>query len=178
MVSDADKAHSLNSYFASTFTVENQDSFQTNVNSFPDMPDILVTEPGVLKLLSSLDAKKSMGPDNISPLVLKEARNEIAGILTFIFNQSLSSGQVPDDWRLANVFPLYKKGAKDLPENYRPVSLTSVWSKLLEHIVHSSVCQFLEENHVLTPCQHGVRQKYSCDTAGVCGQRLGHVFEL
>ena len=81
MVSDVDKAQCLNNYFASTFTVENQDSFQTNVNSFPDMPDILVTEPGVLKLLSSLDAKKSMGPDNISPLVLKEARNEIAGIL-------------------------------------------------------------------------------------------------
>jgi hypothetical protein len=58
-----------------------------------------------------------MGPDNLSPLVLKEARNEIAGVLTFIYNQSLTLGQVPENWRLANVFPLFKKGAKDSPEN-------------------------------------------------------------
>jgi hypothetical protein len=70
----------------STFTVENQDSFQAKVNLFPDMPDIVVTEPGVLKLLSSLDTKKSMGPENLSPLMLKEASYEITGILTFIFN--------------------------------------------------------------------------------------------
>ena len=66
-----------------------------------------------------------------SPVILKGASNEIASILTFIFNQALSSGQVPEGWRLANVFPLYKKGAKDLPENYRPVLLTSVCSKTL-----------------------------------------------
>ena len=105
-----------------------------------------------------------MGPDNLSPLVLKEARNDIAGILTLIFNQSFSSGQVPEDWRPANVFPLYKKGARNLPENYRPVSLTSVCSKILEHIVHSSVSQFLEENNILTPRQHCFRWGFSCET--------------
>jgi len=57
-----------------------------------------------------------------------------------------------------------KKGAKDLPENYRPVSLTSVCSKVLEHIVHSSVCQFLEKNHILTARQHGFRWGFSCET--------------
>jgi len=90
VVADADKAHCLNNYFASTFTVENQDPFQAKSNVSSVMPDILVTEPGVLKLLTSLDPKKSMGPDNLSPVILKEASNKIAGILTFIFNQSLS----------------------------------------------------------------------------------------
>jgi hypothetical protein len=92
VVSDVDKAQCLNNYFVSTFTVENQDPFQAKVNLFPDMPDILVTEPGVFKLLSSLNTKKSMGPDNLSPLVLKKASYEITGIVTFIFNQSSSPG--------------------------------------------------------------------------------------
>jgi hypothetical protein len=131
IVSGLDEAQCLNNYFVSTFKVENLGPFQAKVNLFPDMPDILVTEPGVLKLLSSLDTKKSMGPDNLSPLILKEVSYEITGILSFIFNQSLSSGQVPEDWRLAYVFTLHKKGVKDMPENYRPVSLTSICSKIL-----------------------------------------------
>jgi hypothetical protein len=110
------------------------------------MADFEVTSPGVHKLLASLDIKKSTGPDDLSPRVLKEASDIIAPILTTIFNQSLKSGSVPKDWRLANVFPLHKKGPKDLPENYRPISLTSVCSKLLEHIVYSSISKFLESN--------------------------------
>ena len=98
IVSDVDKAQCLNNYFVSTFTVENQDSFQAKVKLFPDMPDILVTEQGVLKLLSSLDTKKSLGPDNLSPLVLKEARNVITGILTLhlqsIFVIEASTGRL------------------------------------------------------------------------------------
>ena len=59
-----------------------------------------------------------MGPDGISPRMLKETSHEVAPILTFIFNQSLSSGVVPQDWRLANIFALHQKGPKDLAENY------------------------------------------------------------
>jgi len=127
------------------------------------MPDILVTNPGVLKLLS-LDTKKSVGPDSISPQVLKEARHKIAPILTFIYNQSLSSRIVPDDWHTANIFALHKKGPKDLAENYRPISLTSICSKILQHIVYSSISRFLENNSILTTRQHGFRTGHSCET--------------
>ena len=124
------------------------------------MSDIQVTVNGVLKLLAGIDVKKSTGPDELSPRVLKESCEEIAPVLTFIFNQSLSAGAVPEDWLLANpqpIFALHKKGPKDLPENYRPIFLTSVCSKIIEHIIHSSICRFLEENNILTPRQHGLR---------------------
>ena len=111
----------------------------------------------------SLDTKKSVGPDSISPQVLKEARHQIALILTFIYNQSLSSGVVPDDWCTANIFALHKKDPKDLAENYQPISLTSICSKILEHIVYSSISRFLENNSILAPRQHGFRTGHSCE---------------
>ena len=70
--------------------------------------------------------------------------------LTFIFNQSLSTDEVPDDWCIANIFALHKKGAKELPENYRPISLMAISSKILEHIVYSSISRFLADNNILT----------------------------
>jgi len=128
------------------------------------MPTFEVTAPGVHKLLSGLDTRKSLGPDEISPRVMKETSNEISDILTFIFNQSLNSGVVPADWRIANIFSLHKKNSKDLPENYRPISLTSISSKILEHIVYSSISRFLSDSNILSPRQHGFRPGYSCET--------------
>ena len=164
LLSDLDKAQCLSDYFGSVFTVEKPVPVSLGASSHPDMSDILVTNPGVLKLLSSLDTKKSVGTDSISPQVLKEARHQIAPILTFIYNQSLSSGVVPEDWRTANIFALHKKGPKDLAENYRPISLTSICSKILEHIVYSSISRFLENNSILTPRQHGFRTGHSCES--------------
>jgi len=104
---DLDKAQCLSDYFGSVFTVEKPAPVSLGASSHPDMPDILVKNPGLLKLLSSLDTKKSVGPDSISPQVLKEAWHQIAPIITFIYNQSLSSGVVPEDWRTANIFALH-----------------------------------------------------------------------
>jgi hypothetical protein len=161
---DKSKATCLNDYFASVFTQENDSPFPKPTNYQSLMPNIEVTTFGVQKLLSNLDPKKSVGPDEISPRILKESSEEITPVLTFIFNQSLSTGEIPDDWLIANIFPLHKKGPKDLPENYRPISLTSVCSKVMEHIIHSCICRFLEENQVLTPRQHGFRSGHSCET--------------
>jgi len=129
----------LNSYFSSVFTVERPNSVQLSKPLHCIMPAIEVTQPGVLKLLTSLNPKKSTGPDQLSPWILKETSCEITPILTYIFNQLLATGTVPKDWRLANIFPLHKKGPRDLAENYRPISLTSVCSKILEHIVYSGI---------------------------------------
>src|SRR5664279_4105275 len=75
----------------------------------------------------------------------------------------MSTGMVPKDWLLANIFALHKKGPTELPENYRPISLTSICSKIMEHIVHSSICRYLEDNNILTPRQHGFRSGHSCE---------------
>jgi len=164
LLTDIDKAQCLNNYFSSVFTVEKDGSIPISTSLYPDMPDIQVTTPGVLKQLSQLDVRKSMGPDGISPRILKETSHEVAPILTFMFNQTLSSGVVPQDWCLANTFALHRKGPKDLSENYRPISLTSICSKVLEHIVYPSISNFLDDNQILTPHQHGFRSGHSCKT--------------
>ena len=73
-------------------------------------------------------------------------------------------GNVPSDWREAPIVPLYKKGPKQLAANYRPVSLTSVASKVLKHIVHSSIMRHFDNNSILTVKQHGFQKKRSTVT--------------
>ena len=84
--------------------------------------------------------------------------------LKVIVTQSLNTGSIPSDWPLANITPVYKKGNKDLPVNYRPISLTSVCSKVIEHVVYHSIMSHLNRNDVLSGSQHGFRASYSCST--------------
>ena len=81
--------------------------------------------------------------------VLKESSAKIAQVLAFIFNQSLIQAIVPDDWHQANVAPIYKKGEKYSPANYRPVSLTCICCKTLEYILVSKIMQHLSEHDIL-----------------------------
>ena len=164
---DADKANALNDYFPSVlsvFTRENNESFHLSCHKYPDIPPIEVTSPGVVNLLTKLNVNKSTGPDGISPYILKETARQLSPLLTYLFSRSLASGEVPTDWRLTNIFALHEKGPKDLLENYRPISLTSVLSKILEHIVSSGISNFLERNNILTPRQHGFPRRHSCAT--------------
>ena len=81
-----------------------------------------------------------------------------------IFSQTLSSGQLPNDWLMANVTPIFKSGDRTLPVNYRPVSITSVPCKILEHIIHRHIMDHFDRNKILTDAQHGFRPKRSCET--------------
>ena len=85
-------------------------------------------------------------------------------LLTLIFSASLKQEQTPDDWKDAKVTPIFKKGDKSQPANYRPVSLTSVCSKVLEHIIHSHLINFVENNQILCDQQHGFRKHRSCES--------------
>ena len=82
-----------------------------------------------------MDCHKSMGPDEIHPRVLRELVEVIAEPLSIIYQHSLLMGEVPEDWRLASVTPIYKKGCREDPGNYRPGSLTSVPGNIMEQIV-------------------------------------------
>ena len=135
--------------------------YQNNEN---DMPEIHVTENSVLKLLKALNISKAAGPDGIRPRVLKELSSELAPILTLLFKASLHQQSLPDIWKHASVSQVYKKGDKTNPSNYRPVSLTCISCKLLEHIICSNLNQHLKRNNILYPQQHGFREKYSCET--------------
>ncbi|KAL4226412.1 hypothetical protein ACF0H5_014395 [Mactra antiquata] len=128
------------------------------------MDDIMVTTEGVDKLLLGLSPNKAAGPDEISPRVLKELHHEIAPVLTHIYSLSLNTGIVPEDFKKAIVAPVFKKGSKAKPSNYRPISLTCIASKLLEHIVVSNLMSFFDENKILSQYQHGFRSGHSCET--------------
>ena len=97
--------------------------------------EITIDPKGVLKLLNSLKIHKASGPDGLSARVLKECSSEISPMLSLIYNESLAQGTVPDDCRQANVALVYKKGEKYNAANYRPVLLTCIYCKTLEHII-------------------------------------------
>ena len=125
---------------------------------------IKIDPSGVEKLLSSIKPHKASGPDDIPNLVLKNCSKSLAPGIAALFQKSLNTGELPKDWKDANVTPVFKKGDKHLAENYRPVSLTSVISKLLEHIVCHELHSHFDRNNVLTNVNHGFRSGFSCET--------------
>ncbi|GAB0199241.1 hypothetical protein GRJ2_002389500 [Grus japonensis] len=109
----------------------------------------------VSDLLHHLDTHKSMGPDGIHPRVLRELAEVLTKPLSIIYQQSWLTKEVPVDWRLANMTPICKKGWKEDPGNYRPVSLTSVPGKIMEQIILSAIIWHAQDNQVIRPSQHG-----------------------
>ena len=128
----------------------------------PSMKPIKVTHNGILKLLLNIDPNKAVGPDQVPGHFLKLCAHEIADIYVVLFQASLDQGIVPPDWKIANIVPLFKKGDKSLPENYRPISLTSLSCKVLEHVVHTNIMAHLDKHKVLDDAQHGFRKLRSC----------------
>ncbi|KFO60842.1 hypothetical protein N302_15323, partial [Corvus brachyrhynchos] len=105
----------------------------------------VIPEEAVRELLSSLDVHKSLGPDGIPPRVMRELADELAKLLSIVYQQSWLTGEVPDDWNLANMMPIHNKGRKDDPGNYRPVSLTSVPHEGMEQFIMSAITQHLQD---------------------------------
>ena len=128
------------------------------------MEQIIFDAEGIRNLLQNLNSKKANGPDNIPIRLIKENESEISEVVCFLFSQSYSSGQLPSDWCKANIVPIFKKGTKQDPSNYRPVSLTVALCKVMEHIIYRSIMQHLEHINILYANQHGFRKNYSCET--------------
>ena len=121
------------------------------------------------------------------PRVLKELENEQGPVFAHLFQQSLDMGEIPKGWLLANICPFFKKGDRALACNYRPVSLTCVLCKLLEHVVCSNIMAHLDEYQLLSDRQHAFRKRHSCETQLTTvindwvkildkGDRLTHLF--
>ena len=128
------------------------------------MTDITISVNGITKLLQGLKPGKAPGPDRIRPIFLQKLHSEVAPILHVIFSKSLQEGTLPSGWLKANVSLIYKKGDKTCPANYRPISLTCILCKLLEHIVTSNVVKYLDKHKILYDLQHDFRAKRSCET--------------
>ena len=153
---DTDKAEALSRFFSSVFTKESPGDWNpVNWRETQISDDLVITEQTVLKELESLDITKSMGPDNLNPRVLHETRQQIAPILTEIFTESWQSGELPPDWKYANISAIHKKDSKSDPNNYRPISLTAICCKIMEKIVKRHIINFLVRNHIICDQQYG-----------------------
>ena len=140
VLDNKNKAEALNSQYQPVFTKENTHFFPTpRQPASPVMPNIIFTQAGIAKLLHKLNPHKANGPDEIPISFLQNYSTEISKFLVIIFQNSYDSGKLPNDWLTANIAPVFKKGNKKLPSNYRPVSLTAVTCKIMEHIVHSHI---------------------------------------
>ena len=122
--------------------------------------EINFSELEVFAALRSLNPDKALGPDGIPGRILKETAQQIAPSLTLLFNKSLHSAVVPDEWKLANVVPVFKRGIKEHVQNYRPISLLCIVSKVLERCVLNHIWEHLQE--IINDHQHGFMPGRSC----------------
>jgi hypothetical protein len=165
-----EKAEMLNAHFHSVF--------KTDVDS--ELPDIALkhveglstvtfTTDKVLKALLDLDVSKASGPDNLSPHVLKNCARQLAPSLSALFNLSMATGTIPEQWKTANVVPIFKSGDKCDVSNYRPISLLCIVSKVMERCIVDHAYGLVQED--IHPVQHGFVKGKSCCTQLLCGAR-------
>ncbi|CAB4019872.1 Hypothetical predicted protein, partial [Paramuricea clavata] len=156
-------AEAFNQHFASVFSGDTEEPRpQLPTFSCPVLQDISLSPCEVAAALRSLDGSKATGPDEIPARLLKETAEQIAPSLTLLYNKSLETGVFPDEWKLANIVPIHKKDNKDHVENYRPISLLSIISKILERCVLIRLRDHLLL--MLDRAQHGFIPGKSCVT--------------
>ena len=129
---------------------------------------LFVTPEMIAKKIKKMKENKSRGVDGIPPKLLKEIVEQISTPLAKVFNLLLEEGIVPSEWKEANITPLFKRGWRNKPENYRPVSLTSVVCKLLETLIRDHMAELLVKHELLNTYQHGFLKARSCLTNLLC----------
>jgi len=163
---DKELAEILNKQFGNVFSVDDHKSPNIEGPTNPEISDIIFTAKGIEKLLKIINPKKASGPDKVSARILNTCSDIVANGLVLLFKASLEQGEIPNDWKHAYVTPLFKGGNKNRSkaENYRPISLTSITCKLMEHIIHSHIMHHFDTNQTLSDTQHGFRKFRSCET--------------
>ncbi|PKU34197.1 rna-directed dna polymerase from mobile element jockey-like [Limosa lapponica baueri] len=145
---DAEKAELLNAFFASVFTPkagpQEPQTLEVGERAWSKEDSPLIEEDWVRDHLGKHDTHRSMGPDGMHPRVLRELADVIAKPLSIIFEKSWRTGEGPEDWRKASVTPVLKKGKKEDPGNYRPVTLTSIPGKVMEQLILDVISKHVE----------------------------------
>ena len=157
-------AELFNSYFVSVFTAPSEvhTSSAPFTPSHPTLNELEIPVDLVLTSLKQLDVNKATRSDGIPARLLKETADQIAPSLTLLFNKCLRLGIFPGDWKLANIVPIFKKGNRDFVENYRPIPLLPVISKVLERCVLAGLRDHV--SHLISREQHGFLAGRSCVT--------------
>ena len=157
----------LADHFSSVYNAHTYDPVFLTHKPIDKMPDITIHPLGVKAYLQSLDVRKSTGPDGISPMLLKMFScyvHSFVDIIASILQCSLDTTSLPSAWKEAVVTPIYKGGPRDEVGNYRPISITSIICKCLEHIISSSIWTHIDSYDLVSNRQHGFRKGYSTTT--------------
>ena len=165
LTTDEDIATVFNDHFASQSHLAvppNHTPTTHNRGPVPTLNEITTTPQEVLKILNSLDPNKSCGPDQLPAKIIKLSAIIIAEPLSELFNNSFRLGIFPEMWKEANIHPIFKKkGSQSDPTNYRPISLLSILSKVMEKIVFRNIYDHLLEHQLLSDRQSGYRPHHS-----------------
>ena len=116
----------------------------------------------VRDIISKLDSNKAQGPDNIHGLIFKKCSHVLAKPLSLIFTVIYNTGMLPEEWKLSNAIPVFKKGDKKNVQNYRPISLTCITAKVMEHVMYDEL--LCRTQHLIDDRQHGFLKNKSCAT--------------
>lgn len=122
-------------------------------------------ESEIIEIINQCQNKKSSGIDGIPDFIIKRCCLNIVSPITFIVNLSLSTGCFPDRLKIAKVKPVYKKGSQEEVKNYRPISLLSVFSRIIEKVMHKRLVSFLTQHNIIVGNQHGFCKGKSTNTA-------------
>ena len=159
-----DKCNMFNSFFSQQFS--DSSDYRTHVNYNRNNPsdcnNTYFMESDVFKVLKNLDPSKACGPDNIEGIVLKKCRFSLSKPLSLLFNSCFHAGDIPAEWKDANVVPIHKKSAKNDVRNYRPISLTCLVMKVFENLVRDKLYSHCKDK--ITIHQHGFVPHKSCNT--------------
>ena len=167
--SDLEKANIFNDSFQKVFTIDDGNSLTNQLQSPYMMDDFVITSKDILWAVSRMKGKLTRSPEGIPSYILKQIAHSILMPLNFIFNSSLQNHWVPQQWKSSFIVPIFKKGNKSNPLNYRPISLTSSFSRLFESILHLKISNHLYSHSLISSHQYGfLKNKSSCEQLLTC----------
>ena len=161
-ITSKEKADLFASIFARNSTLDSQGKEPPTLSRIDSsMPEIIFRVKNIRRILLDLDTSKACGLDGVPAILLKKCAAELAPVFCKLFTLSYSKGIFPKAWKSARVQPVPKKGKKDLANNYRPISLVSVVSKVMEKAINIEILKYLESNKIISDRQYGFRQQRS-----------------
>lgn len=155
-------ANALAKFYSQVFTPKEILPLPIIPSASETLDDILINPTIVTQHLLRLNIRKSPGADGITPLTLKVCCYQLSQPLSHLFNQSIKEGKIPEEWKSGVISPIYKGGCRSDVANYRPVTLLSAVSKVMERILTEQILNHLETHHLLSVAQHGFRRYRSC----------------